>query len=284
MQNYKIGHYSFSLENPQQNHHAITAEIFYPSLIGGKQSKIVDEKFPFIIFAHGYLQNYNNYEYIQKHLVLNGYVFIFITTQQGLIINIDEYAKDIVYLYNSLTNLNNNHMISEHLTDKSALMGHSTGGGAIYLAQASLSHNTTLISLAALGKPYFPIMGSSPVDNATDVTASSLIISGDKDCITSKIIHQKALYDNIKKKKILLTIKNADHCGFTHSFKCPFTEAILCGFLQGKTIQEKKQKELTLQFILPWLDYYLKEKSDSLSSFKNVIQSDFIKYETDLIL
>ncbi len=282
---YKIGHDKLTFEDPQRNNATITAELFYPAKTNGEQTAIIDEKFPLIIFAHGYQQVYSDYHNIWEDLVSQGYIIAFLTTQQGLTINIDTYSQDIIFLHQKLNNTDETYdsIISGHTTNKSALMGHSTGGGAIYIAQESLPQNTTLISLAALGEVYGPISGTSPIDIAHNINTPSLILAGDKDCVTSIDTHQQQLYDNLNGVKVLASFIAGDHCGFSDSINCPIAEALSCGiFFQGDTMDEGEQIRFSTQLILPWLDHYLKDKSEAWSTFESFLNGDHIKYEMDL--
>ncbi len=266
---YKIGH--------EQLHYPVTAELFYPSELGEKDSIIADARFPLIVFAHGYQQFYSDYRYLWEALVPKGYIVAFLTTQQGLSINIDTYADDIISLHNEL---HTTHHISRYITNKSALMGHSTGGGAIYLAEEKLAQSTTLISLAALGEPYGPIFGSSPIDIAGNITVPILTLSGDKDCITPVDIHQKPLYDALVTDKTMVTISGGDHCGFTNSSICSAAEALSCALLfQGATISEEQQRTFTLLLITSWLNHYLKSNPDSWPQFLSLQESILLNYE-----
>jgi pimeloyl-ACP methyl ester carboxylesterase len=256
---YHVGHDTLDFQDPNRRNYHVTAEIFYPSQKAGLQSPIAESHFPLIIFAHGYQQLYSDYHYLYDALVPQGYIIAFLTTKQGATIDLDSYADDINALYTEIIDTTHT-ILSGHLSGKSALMGHSTGGGAIYLAQAMIPQNTTLVSLAALGEAYGPISGGSPVSAAVNITASTLILSGEKDCITPVKDHQKPLYDAFGGEKSMMTIVDGDHCGFSDSTNCPTAETLSCGiFFQGDTIAEATQRSLTLQEITPWLDKFLKD-------------------------
>ncbi len=276
---YSIGHKSVSFQDSQQTSYPITAELFYPSSLDREQNTIANNDFPLIVFAHGYQQVYSDYHHIWEALVPKGYILAFLTTQQGLSINIDTYADDIVLLYNELRHASDS-IITGHLTDQSALMGHSTGGGAIYLAQQKLPQNTTLISLAALGTVYGPIFGTSPIDIAQTITAPSLVLSGNQDCITPVHTHQEPLFNALLGDKTMVNILGGDHCGFSDSFNCPAAESLSCAlFFQGTTISETEQRTLSLELITPWLEYYLKDKPDAWLRFVSLQESDLLNYE-----
>lgn len=242
---YNIGHDSLKFKDLKRNDTIVTAELFYPSKTKDEQISMLEGKFPLIIFANGYQQTYDDYQYIWENLVTNGYIVAFITTQQGLFIDIDAYALDINFLLQKLSYLSKNII----------LMGHSTGGGAIYIAQSINPQAIALVSLAALGEPYGSIYGTSPIESAKKITVPSLVISGSSDCITKVNKHQKPIYDNLNGEKTMITIKDGDHCGFTNpNFQCLVGESILCGvFFQGSTIDDREQRNIVIKTILDWL-------------------------------
>jgi predicted dienelactone hydrolase len=259
---YEIIHKSFQFNDIQRNNRHITAEIFYPD--GLEQSA------PLILFAHGYEQLFSDYRYLYEVLVPKGFTVAFVTTQGGVTIDIDTYADDIVSLVKALPQVK-----------KLALMGHSTGGGAIYLASKKLPQTTTVVSLAALGELYGPIYGTSPISIAQDITMPTLILSGSKDCITPPSIHQQPLYDEIPSQKSMVTINGGDHCGFTNSLTCSTAEALSCAIIfQGTTIQEKDQRLLTVELLIPWLEYFLQDKSGSWDDFLTLEKNPLLEYTT----
>jgi len=271
LSSYTIGHKALQFFDTSRDNRDITAELYFPSK--DDKTSVADGSFPLIVFAHGYQQRYSDYNYLWKSLVPLGFSTAFLTTEQGLTIDIDTYAEDITFLHAKL--LSADSMLAGHLTETSALMGHSTGGGAIYLAQSQSPQSATLISLAALGRPYASVYGSSPIDAADTITIPSLIVSGENDCITDPLIHQKPLYDNLLGDKTMITIKDADHCGFSDSLNCPVGESLACGlFFQGTTIEDAAQRALTIEIITPWLKHFLKNDSDAWSSFTSAMDKN----------
>ncbi len=255
----RVGYDAVILRDTQREVN-ITAVLFYPAVLGGIGSAIVDQKYPLIVFAHGYQQKYSDYHDVWETLVPQGYVMAFITTQQGITIDTDEYAKDITFLLKNLKADSVDSIIQGHITDKSALMGHSTGGGSIYLSHNTSPQADTIVSLAALGKVYGTITGSNAIDIAANLTIPSLILSGENDCITPVLEQQQPLYNNLSSlAKDMQIINGGDHCGFSDSFNCPIAETVSCGLAgQGDTISEDAQIELALKHISDWLAIYLK--------------------------
>jgi len=77
------------------------------------------------------------------------------------------------------------------------------------------------------------------------------------------------IYNNLlSTSKAIIKFKQGDHCGFSDSLNCPAAELICCGLsFQQETMTESQQMSLSLQYIKPWLDHFLKEKPAAWSQF-----------------
>jgi predicted dienelactone hydrolase len=276
--NYSIGHDQINIQDPARANREVTAELYYPSLSQGERVDPADGNFPLIVFSHGYQQAYTDYHVLWETLVPDGYIMLFLTTESGVNINTDVYAQDITFLLNDFLREDSqaSSLVAGHLSGKSALMGHSTGGGASYLAQSLNAQSDTIISLAALGYNYGPITGSSAIDNAGAINVSSLIISGKEDCICPVESHQQPIYNNLSSNtKAMVTITQGDHCGFSDSLNCPSAEFFSCGLSgQQETMDETQQIFLSLQYITEWLDYFLKGEVEAWPRFKSLLLND----------
>ena len=274
----QIGHRTLTFYDSARNSRIVPAEVYYPSIQNGDNVPVSAGQFPLLVFAHGYRQVFNDYHYLWKCLVPEGYIMIFPVTEGGATIDIDEYAADLSFLLDILLNESSadDLFLAGHLSGMSALMGHSTGGGACYIAQRSGPAAHTIVTLAALGSLYWPIHGSSPVDAAIGVTVPGLVMAAGKDCICPVKENQQAIYDSLSSStRALITITRGDHCGFSDSFNCWVAEAASCGFSgQGPTISEDLQRALTLRYVLLWLDSILKGNGNSRASFRESLKQD----------
>ena len=274
----QIGHRTLTFYDSARNNRTVPAEVYYPSNLNGDNVPVSTGRFPLLVFAHGYQQVFSDYHDLWECLVPEGYIMVFPTTEGGLTINIDEYAADLSFLLDSFLDetFNKGLFLKGHLNGTSAFMGHSTGGGACYLAQKSDPNTNTIVTLAAIGALYWPIYGSSPIDAAKGVTVTGLAMAGGEDCICPVKENQQAIYDNLASDtKALITITGGDHCGFSDSSNCWFAEAASCGFVgQGPTIPENLQMTLTLRYVLLWLDSILKGDEKSWTSFQESLKQD----------
>lgn len=274
----QIGHRTLTLYDFARDDRIVPAEVYYPSDQNGDNGSVSAGQFPLLVFAHGYQQVFSDYHALWEHLVPKGYIMVFPTTEGGLTIDIDEYAADLSFLLDTLLDesTGNDLFLKGHLNGASALMGHSTGGGACYLAQKSDPTAHTIITLAALGSLYWPIYGSSPIDAAEELTVPGLLMAGGEDCICPVKENQQAIYDNLTSSpRALITITKGDHCGFSDSSNCWIAETAKCGFSwQGPTISEDLQMTLTLRYVLLWLNSILKGDEKSWTSFQESLNQD----------
>ena len=274
----EIGHRTLAFYDSARNDRIVSAEVYYPSEQKGDNVPVSAGQFPLLVFAHGYQQVFSDYHDLWECLVPEGYIMVFPTTEGGLTIDIDGYAADLSFLLDTLLDRSsvNDLFLTGHLNGTSALMGHSTGGGACYLAQKSDPAAHTIVTLAALGSLYWPIYGSSPIDAAEGVTVPGLVMAGGEDCICPVKENQEAIYGNlISSPRALITITRGDHCGFSDSSNCWIADAARCGFSgQGGTISEDLQMTLTLRYVLLWLDSILKGDEKSWASFQESLEQD----------
>ena len=79
--------------------------------------------------------------------------------------------------------LNNNSPLYNSVDNNTALMGHSMGGGAVFLAADSLCNNgnNQLKTIIALAPAESSTNGVSSIGSALNITIPSLILSGSQD-------------------------------------------------------------------------------------------------------
>ena len=229
---------------------------------------------PVIVFAHGYQQVVPDYHDLWEALVPKGYAVVLPTTEAGGSIDADAFAGDVAFLAKMFTGPSGGDStpVAGRLSGKIALMGHSTGGGACYLAQSSVNADTH-VTFAALGQLYGPITGTrQPFEAATSITTPGLVLAGEKDCICPVEEHQQPVYQNLNAAtKAFVVITSGDHCGFSDSNNCPVAEALACGlFGQGQTLDDDRQMAMVLEYTTAWLDYFLRDDMAAWNRFRSL--------------
>ncbi len=287
-----IGHTEASYSGSTGSSGDIPVHIYYPASSAGDDTAISDGQFPVIIFAHGYQQSYADYQYVWEELVPESYIMVFPDKlSDSASIDIDEYALDLNFLMNKMQELNDDStsIFYNHVATKTALMGHSTGGGASYIAsvnsQSGDNHQpVTIISLAALGNVYATITGTNPADITSQVDIPTLTMAGNEDCVCTTTDHAQPIYSNIPstETKSLVTVTEGDHCGFSYVSgpglsACQTAETTSCfPSLQGSTMSVSNQNALTLLYLPDWLDYFLKSESAAWDRFKTALDDSRI--------
>jgi len=251
----------------------IQSEIYYPASTAGDDVAIASGEFPVIVFGHGFVMAWDAYQNIWEEFVPEGYVLVFPRTEGGFTPSHDEFALDLSLLVDEMQ-LENDEMSSIFygaLTDKSAIIGHSMGGGAAMLAAENNTNIETVIGLAPAETT------PSAISAAPQISVPALIFSGSSDGVTPAVDHHQPIYDGLGSScKYFLSITGGAHCYFANSnFNCDFGEGTSS---TGITVTREEQHATTFLHLKTWLDYRLKNICGSLTEF----QSDLIA-STDVV-
>ena len=258
-------------------------EIYYPSNSEGNNTQVAFGQFPIIIFGHGFLMSFSSYQNLWEEFVPRGYVIAFPRTEEGLINDHQEFGWDLQFLVTVMQEegINNESPIFGAVSNNTALMGHSMGGGAAFLAADSLCQNEniqvkTIIGLAPVESSS---NGVSSISSALNVNIPSLILSGSQDGVAPPDVHHLPLYNNISSNyKTFISITGGAHCYFGEpNFFCDFGENTASS---GISISREDQQDITFDFVNLWLDYTLKDSCSQYSAFQDsVFNSSRITYD-----
>lgn len=247
----------------------IQSEIYYPAVTAGNNTAVVNGSFPVIVFGHGFVMSWDAYQNIWEELVPEGYILVFPRTEGGFSPVHNEFALDLALCVNKMQALNSNSssLFFNHVSSKSALMGHSMGGGASILAAANNSTIETVIGLAPAETT------PSAITAAVQVTVPALIFSGSADGVTPPNDHHIPIYNSLSSLcKYFISITGGAHCYFANSnFNCDFGEGVSS---TGISISRAQQHAILFEYILPWLDYKLKNNCTAAATFTNSLNAD----------
>ncbi|MEI8005551.1 MAG: T9SS type A sorting domain-containing protein [Bacteroidota bacterium] len=276
-QNYPVGHITMNFTDTARNNRALPAEVYYPALSAGDNVPVAAGAFPVISFGHGFLMAYSAYAYLKDSLVPRAYIIVMVKTEGGISPSHSEFGKDLAFIITRMKTEGNTAAspFYQHIDSTSAIMGHSMGGGASFLACQNNSLPTAMITLAAAET------SPSAIQAATQVTTPSLVFSADKDCVTPPAQNQVPMYDSLASScKVFINIKGGGHCYFAdYNFTCSLGET---GCQQNFTISREQQHSATLDFLYPFLDYYLKKNSSAWTVFNDSLTaSQRITYMED---
>lgn len=265
---YAIGHIQESIIDVSRGGRNIGLEIYYPGVSGGDNVEVASGQFPVLVFGHGFLMTWSAYQPIWEALVPEGYIMVFPTTEGTFSPSHGAFGADISRIRAWL--IEENGILGSrwegHILPKSAAMGHSMGGGAAFLAMQADTNFSVLVGIAAAET------NPSAVQAAAGISRPVLILAGQNDCVTPIAQHQQPMYDGLgSASRCLITINGGSHCQFAApNFFCNTGESS-CQPAPGITAQV--QQTLSLQAMIPWLDFYLKDKCPSGPLFQQYVSS-----------
>lgn len=282
----------------------LPVHVYYPAYVDGADVDVSMGSFPVLVFGHGYQQSYGDYAYVWEALVPRGYLAVFPDKLSGdASIDIDAYADDLAFLLEKMQQLGADagSRFHGHVAPTSALMGHSTGGGADFLAASlAASEGTqgadTVVALAPLGElTGTPVSGTAPAEGAASLSVPALILDGGEDCVTPPAENSEPIYDAIPAgvRKVRVTILQGDHCGFGDPDGPGRTECESAEYFydtcyyglpvptnhQGPTLGPAVQSALALDYLAPWLDAHLKDDPAAWALFEDRLSDPAVASE-----
>ena len=266
-QNFPIGQRTMNFTDPARSNRPVPAEVYYPGLTAGINTPLAEGKFPVISFGHGFLMAYDYYLYLKDSLVPLGYILAFAKTETGILPSHLELGKDLAFLVNQMKLEGNTPSSAyfNHIDSTSAVMGHSMGGGASFLGCENNPVPDAMITFAAAET------SPSAIAAASHITIPSLVFSADLDCVTPPATNQVPMYDSLASDcKVFINIKGGGHCYFAdYNFICSVGEVGCPSF----TITRDQQHKAVVDFLVPYLDYYLKKRSLGWTIFNDSLHN-----------
>ncbi len=280
---YFIGNYSEEFLDTSRSNRSIPVEIYYPSISDGISTQVELGQFPIIIFGHGFLMSFSAYQNFWEEFVPRGYIIVFPRTEEGLVNDHQEFGWDLQFLVTKMQEegVNSNSPIFGAVDNNTALMGHSMGGGAAFLAADSLTQNQNvqLKTIIGLAPTESSSNGVSSISSALNVNTPALILSGSQDGVTPPEDHHLPMFNNLSSSyKTFISILGGAHCYFgMPNFFCDFGENIVSS---GVSISREDQQNITSDFVNLWLDYTLKDNCMQYGAFQDsILSSNRITYD-----
>lgn len=274
---HQIGHTQITFQDASRGNRNIQTEIYYPASVSGNDVQMAPGTYPVIVFGHGFVMAWDAYENLWEEFVSRGYIMLFPRTE-GSIIGTDhqKFGWDLQFLVGQMQTegVTPSSIFFQGVASETALMGHSMGGGAAFLAADSLvtNGNTNLKTLIGLAPAESSTNGVSSINSATQITLPSLILSGSNDGVTPTADHHIPMYNNLASDcKTFINILGGGHCYYANSnFNCDFGESTSSN---GISITRAEQQQVTYDFVNLWLDYTLKGDCNSFDVFNDSIQN-----------
>ncbi|PHR42723.1 MAG: hypothetical protein COA32_17115, partial [Fluviicola sp.] len=260
-------------EDPDRGNRQIETEIYYPSTVAGEDTPGATGEYPVIVFGHGFVMVWSAYANLWEEFVPRGFIMAFPRTE-GNAFSTDhqKFGWDLQFLVTAMQQEGNDpaSMLYQLVASETALMGHSMGGGAAFLAADSLvtNGNTNLKTLVGLAPAESSSNGVSSIASATQITLPSLILSGVQDGVTPPADHHIPMYNNLASDcKTIIHVTGGAHCYFANSnAACDFGESTSSN---GISITRQEQHQVTFDFVNLWLDYTLKADCNDFTVFND---------------
>jgi pimeloyl-ACP methyl ester carboxylesterase len=265
---YAVGHLQQSFTDPARSNRTITTEIYYPATSAGDNTPIFAGQYPVLVFGHGFSMVWSAYRNVWDSLVPKGYIMVFPTTETSLSPSHSNFGSDIAFLTKAMKQegANASSFFFNAVSGKTAVMGHSMGGGAAFLAAAS---DTTINAIATLAAAN---TNPSSIAAARNVRMPALVISGGDDCVTPPADHQVPMYDSLASDcKTFVSVIDGSHCQFANNnFNCNFGEGT-CNPVPA--ISRATQHARTFASLVPWLNFYVKNDPAAETELQNVLNA-----------
>ncbi len=268
-----IGHTQITFQDPSRGNRNIQTEIYYPATVAGNNVAIAAGQYPVIVFGHGFVMSWDAYQNLWEEFVPRGYIMLFPRTEGNLFsTNHQEFGWDLKFLVTRMQSENNaaSSIFYNHVASETALMGHSMGGGAAFLAADSLctNGNVNLKTIIGLAPAESSTNGVSSIKSAKSITVPAVIMSGSQDGVTPPAQHHIPMYDSLASDcKTFINILGGAHCYFAKpNTNCDFGEGTSSS---GISITRANQNAVTFDFINLWLDYTLKGDCNAFDVFND---------------
>ena len=251
-----LGHTSLTFIDATRNNRSIPCEVYYPALSAGDNIPALDPAFlalsgyPSIAVGHGFVIGATNYELIAEQLIPFGFVVALVNTEAGFAPNHQEFGLDLAFVTHALQQESQNstsilyNIVNQ---EKEAIIGHSMGGGAAWLAATSDPLIDAVVGLAPAET------NPSAIAAAASVNCNALVFSGSEDAVTPPSSNHEPIYDATSAScKTFVSLTGGSHCGFIDSGTlCDFGEPL------GGSLSRSDQQEAYLTLMTAWLRYFL---------------------------
>lgn len=271
-QPFQIGHTTINFTDSSRSNRVIATEIYYPSDVTGDNVALTTSTtvtFPVLSFGHGFFMTWDAYQNYWSFLVPKGYIMVFPKTEGSLSPSHLDFGKDLSFVLEQMTALGNNStsIFFNRISNMNAVMGHSMGGGASFLAAQLNSNIKTLVNFAPAET------NPSAIQASTNISIPSLVFAGVNDCVTPPSTNQIPMYNGLASScKTLISIIGGSHCQMANTnFFCGVGESS-CS--PQPTITRTVQQNSINSYLLPWLDYQLKGNCSQGNVFDTSIITD----------
>jgi dienelactone hydrolase len=286
-QSYSVGHMSINFkDSTRSGGFAITgavqmlgsgrdigAEVYYPATSAGTDVPVAVGQFPVVVFGHGFVMTYDNYDNIYNELAAKGFIVALPRTEGGFSPNHLGFGQDMAWLarqvqsFNTISSPAALSVFNGKVLQKSAIGGHSMGGGCSFIGAENNTNLTCLFNMAAATSN---TSGVSSIAGAAMVDVPTLMLSGQRDCVADTAV-QNSHYANLASaKKFHVILSDLTHCDFGNG------SSVTCTLGQStsgcsNTISNSLAFSRYMNFLLPFLNNQLKNSCPDGNRFMDSI-------------
>lgn len=269
-QNFAIGHRTETLVDASRNNREIPVEVYYPALITGDAAAFASGVFPLVSFGHGFAMGVDVYNNITDYFVPKGFIFLMVNTETSFLSpSHPDFGLDLNF---ALSAMQAKGVLSASpyfgkISDKTAIMGHSMGGGAAVLAAAANQNLNALILMAPADTD------PSSITAAPQATAPAIVFSGDGDAVVTPADAHVPIFNGLNSAcKHFISIIGGGHCYYGNSapFTCDLGETVSGSTI---TITREQQQSILYDFALPMMELNLKNDASKWNTFKDSLQN-----------
>jgi len=264
-QPFAVGETDITFTDANRGNRNIPTTIFYPAAAAGIDVAPAAGQHCLVVFGHGFLISYTQYAWLANALVPQGYIVAFPDTETGFPSHSD-FGVDIAFLVGAIQTegINAASILFGAVSPNSAVGGHSMGGGASFLAADGNANINALFNFAAAET------NPSAIAAAGNVLVPTLVFEGTDDCVTPSAGNSGDMYNALNTTcQALISITDASHCQFANSDAVCSLGQISCS---GNISQGAQETEVTT-YLLPFLNYHLKDDCDAGTTFDNLINN-----------
>jgi len=222
------------------------------------------QELPWVVLGHGFFMPTTDYDDLATALATAGYAVLMVETETGFAPSHADFGMDLAYVVTHASS--DVGELEGVLSDRVALMGHSMGGGAAWLAASQVGDAVdALIGLAPAETT------PSAIAAGSNVVAPTLVISGSSDVVTPPIDHHEPLYDATSNANCRAWVNLVDggHCGFADDGTlCDLGEITFAG------MSRPEQQAHTLACVTLWLEIHLQGEDASLSLLEAYVEGE----------
>jgi pimeloyl-ACP methyl ester carboxylesterase len=252
----------------------VPCQVRYPGATAGSNVPMAQGSFPVLVIGHGFLMSVDAYANLWDHFVPKGYICVLPTTEGGFPDH-GAFGEDLAFVAQAMqaAGADDASPFFGGVAPTTALMGHSMGGGASFLAAAQSPTVQALVNFAAAET------NPSAIAAAASVTMPTLVFAGTNDCVTPVDGNQAPMYGSCASAcKAFVNIIDGRHCFFANYNLACSTGELTCG---GASITRAAQHDVVNDFASLWLDHFLKGDADAFTAFSDSVATS-VRVEADL--